>query len=97
MLYQFQDGSAEIAAQARMIERFREILRIAAIALVQTHDIESRDPGLFGSAKDVAGFAGTLQTMHQHKRWVLFRMRLPMAFPANLRSRFHLELARFAI
>src|SRR5271156_5379900 len=79
-----------------MIEGLREMLGLAAVALVQADNIEPREPCLFGGAEYVSRFTGSLETVQQHQRWVVPRIRLPMAFTAHLRSRLNVKMAGHA-
>src|SRR5579864_1230140 len=70
-----------------MIKRLGEPFGSSAIALIQSNDIETRDPCFLSDSEHVAGVRRAFEAVQKNDRCVLARILLPVTFSADLRSR----------
>src|SRR5579862_5801784 len=70
-----------------MIKRLREPFGSSAIALIQSNNIETRDPCFLSDSEHVAGVRRAFESVQKNDRRVLDRILLPVTFSADLRSR----------
>ena len=94
LLDQFGYHRQHVAAEPRMVQRVRHLLGPAAIPLVQPHDVEPGHPRFLRGPANVARIARALQSVQNHQRRTLNRVRSPVAFPAHLGPRLGFEPAR---
>lgn len=76
-----------------MIQPAGEVLRVAAVALVQTDDVPSRGPRLVRDAADVVGEARAFKAVQQQERRMLPDARMPMAVGEHARVWCNVEIA----
>ena len=88
---------ADVAGEAGVVERRRQVLRIPAVAHVHPHDIEAGTPGFLGGAPHVVRLAGTFQAVHQQKRGTGNAPGLPVDVQPQPHFRRNFNQARFGI
>ena len=81
-----------VGGQPRVKEPFRQMLRIAAVALVQPHDVHAARERFRGEAAHVVRAARSVQAVQRDERRVLPRPRLPMTIGDNPRARRDIEV-----
>src|ERR1700746_3288694 len=70
-----------------MIKRLREPFGSSAIALIQSNNMETRDPRFLSDSEHVAGVRRPSETVQNNDRRMLARIFFPVTFSTGLRSR----------
>ena len=84
-----------IPRASRMIERRRQSVCAAAIALVHAHYIHARSHALRGDTQHVLRLAGTFKAMHDNHSQRIFPIGLPVAMTQHLRAGFDFDQSLF--
>lgn len=89
------DGG-DILGSARMIERGRQRVRPATIALVHADDVHTRGHAFRGDAQHVGRFARTLEAVHNNHGESIFAVWLPVAMAQHFDAGLDFDQTPFA-
>ena len=90
---QLVDHVRRVGRQTRMEEPFRQVFRVAAVALVQAYHVHPTLERFRGEAAHVVRVARSVQAVEGNERRVLPRSRVPVASGEDARVDIDIEVA----